>query len=75
MQGPRGSADTVRDIRGFAIKFYTQEGNFDLVGNNAPVFLCKRIKFPDFVHAVNLNQIQKYQQEQLHMILSGILCL
>ena len=37
----RGSADTVRDIRGFAIKFYTQEGNFDLVGNNAPVFLCK----------------------------------
>ena len=42
VQGPRGSADTVRDIRGFAIKFYTQEGNFDLVGNNAPVFFCTR---------------------------------
>lgn len=43
VQGPRGSADTVRDIRGFAIKFYTQEGNFDLVGNNAPVFLYKMV--------------------------------
>jgi catalase len=53
VQGPRGSADTVRDIRGFAIKFYTQEGNFDLVGNNAPVFFVQdAIKFPDFVHAV-----------------------
>ncbi|MDI3454978.1 catalase HPII [Acinetobacter sp. V89_4] len=53
VQGPRGSADTVRDIRGFALKFYTQEGNFDLVGNNAPVFFVQDgIKFPDFVHAV-----------------------
>ncbi|ADY81352.1 hydroperoxidase II [Acinetobacter pittii PHEA-2] len=53
VQGPRGSADTVRDIRGFAIKFYTQEGNFDLVGNNAPVFFVQDgIKFSDFVHAV-----------------------
>ncbi len=53
VQGPRGSADTVRDIRGFAIKFYTEEGNFDLVGNNAPVFFVQdAIKFPDFVHAV-----------------------
>ncbi len=53
VQGPRGSADTVRDIRGFAIKFYTREGNFDLVGNNAPVFFIQDgIKFPDFVHAV-----------------------
>ena len=53
VQGPRGSADTVRDIRGFAIKFYTQEGNYDLVGNNAPVFFIQDgIKFPDFVHAV-----------------------
>lgn len=53
VQGPRGSADTVRDIRGFAIKFYTQEGNFDLVGNNAPVFFVQDgIKFPDFVHAL-----------------------
>lgn len=38
VQGPRGSADTVRDVRGFAVKFYTEEGNFDLVGNNMPVF-------------------------------------
>ncbi|MGE8557369.1 MAG: catalase HPII [Acinetobacter sp.] len=53
VQGPRGSADTVRDIRGFAIKFYTQEGNYDMVCNNAPVFFVQDgIKFPDFVHAV-----------------------
>ena len=51
--GPRGSADTVRDVRGFATKFYTSEGNFDLVGNNMPVFFIQDgIKFPDFVHAV-----------------------
>lgn len=53
VQGPRGSADTVRDVRGFAAKFYTDEGNFDLVGNNMPVFFIQdAIKFPDFVHAV-----------------------
>ncbi len=51
--GSRGSADTVRDVRGFATKFYTPEGNFDLVGNNMPVFFIQDgIKFPDFVHAV-----------------------
>jgi catalase len=51
--GPRGSADTVRDVRGFATKFYTQEGNFDLVGNNMPVFFIQDgIKFPDLVHAI-----------------------
>ena len=51
--GSRGSADTVRDVRGFAVKFYTDEGNFDLVGNNMPVFFIQDgIKFPDFVHAV-----------------------
>jgi len=51
--GFRGSADTVRDIRGFAIKFYTQEGNYDIVANNIPVFFIQdAIKFPDFVHAV-----------------------
>ncbi|MFF4655283.1 catalase [Streptomyces sp. NPDC001381] len=53
VQGPRGSADTVRDVRGFATKFYTSEGNYDLVGNNFPVFFIQDgIKFPDFVHAV-----------------------
>ncbi|KRV49872.1 hydroperoxidase [Wenjunlia vitaminophila] len=51
--GSRGSADTVRDVRGFATKFYTREGNYDLVGNNFPVFFIQdAIKFPDFVHAV-----------------------
>lgn len=50
--GSRGSADTVRDTRGFAVKFYTQEGNFDLVGNNMPVFFIQDgIKFPDIIHA------------------------
>ena len=47
-----GSADTVRDVRGFAVKFYTDEGNFDLVGNNMPVFFIQMRSFPDFVHAV-----------------------
>ncbi len=51
--GSRGSADTVRDVRGFATKFYTRQGNYDLVGNNMPVFFIQDgIKFPDFVHAV-----------------------
>ena len=51
--GSRGSADTARDVRGFATKFYTTEGNFDLVGNNMPVFFIQDgIKFPDLVHAV-----------------------
>jgi catalase len=50
--GSRGSADTVRDTRGFAVKFYTDEGVFDLVGNNMPVFFIQDgIKFPDIVHA------------------------
>jgi catalase len=50
--GSRGSADTVRDTRGFATKFYTEEGNFDLVGNNIPVFFIQDgIKFPDVIHA------------------------
>lgn len=51
--GSKGSADTVRDVRGFAVKFYTEEGNFDLVGNNIPVFFIQdAIKFPDLVHAI-----------------------
>ena len=51
--GSRGSTDLARDVRGFAVKFYTSEGNFDLVGNNMPVFFIQdAIKFPDLVHAV-----------------------
>jgi catalase len=50
--GERGSADTVRDVRGFAVKFYTDQGNWDLVGNNIPVFFIQdAMKFPDLVHA------------------------
>jgi catalase len=50
--GARGSADTARDPRGFAVKFYTEDGNYDLVGNNLPVFFIRdAIKFPDMVHA------------------------
>ena len=53
VQGERGSKDTARDVRGFAVKFYTDEGNWDLVGNNIPVFFVQdAIKFPDLVHAV-----------------------
>lgn len=51
--GSKGSADTARDVRGFAVKFYTEEGIFDFVGNNMPVFFIQdAIKFPDLVHAV-----------------------
>jgi catalase len=51
--GERGSTDTPRDVRGFATKFYTEEGNFDIVGNNIPVFFIQdAIKFPDLVHAL-----------------------
>ncbi|KAJ5309101.1 hypothetical protein PENANT_c020G10551 [Penicillium antarcticum] len=53
VQGSKGSADTVRDVRGFAIKMYTSEGNWDIVGNNIPVFFIQdAIKFPDVIHAV-----------------------
>jgi catalase len=51
--GSRGSTDLARDIRGFSVKFYTEQGNYDLVGNNVPVFFIQdAIKFPDLIHAV-----------------------
>lgn len=51
--GSRGSTDLARDVRGFAVKFYTEDGNFDLVGNNVPVFFIQdAVKFPDLIHAV-----------------------
>ncbi|WP_108308101.1 catalase [Metalysinibacillus jejuensis] len=63
--GSRGSADTVRDARGFATKFYTDEGNYDLVGNNIPVFFIQdAIKFPDFVHAVKPEPHNEIPQAQ-----------
>ena len=50
--GERGAADTIRDPRGFAVKFYTEEGNYDMVGNNTPVFFINDpLKFPDFIHS------------------------
>lgn len=53
VQGSKGSADTVRDVRGFAVKMYTDEGNWDIVGNNIPVFFIQdAIKFADAIHAV-----------------------
>ncbi|WP_019816370.1 catalase [Saccharomonospora saliphila] len=63
--GSRGSADTVRDVRGFATKFYTDAGNYDLVGNNMPVFFIQDgIKFPDFVHAVKPEPHNEIPQAQ-----------
>jgi catalase len=63
--GSRGSADTVRDVRGFAVKFYTAEGNFDLVGNNMPVFFIQDgIKFPDIIHAGKPNPDREIPQAQ-----------
>ncbi len=61
--GGSGSADTPRDVRGFAVKFYTQEGNWDLVGNNIPVFFIQdAIKFPDLVHAVKMEPDSGFPQ-------------
>ncbi|MDF5758312.1 catalase [Spongiactinospora sp. TRM90649] len=63
--GSRGSADTVRDVRGFATKFYTRLGNYDLVGNNMPVFFIQdAIKFPDFVHSVKPEPHNEIPQAQ-----------
>lgn len=61
--GGAGSVDTPRDVRGFAVKFYTQEGNWDLVGNNIPVFFIQdAIKFPDLVHAVKMESDRAFPQ-------------
>jgi catalase len=63
--GSRGSADTVRDTRGFAVKFYTDEGTFDLVGNNIPVFFIQDgIKFPDVIHAAKPHPDREIPQAQ-----------
>ncbi len=61
--GGAGSVDTPRDVRGFAVKFYTREGNWDLVGNNIPVFFIQdALKFPDLVHAVKMEADRGYPQ-------------
>lgn len=61
--GGAGSVDTPRDVRGFAVKFYTKEGNWDLVGNNIPVFFIQdAIKFPDLIHAVKMEPDRAFPQ-------------
>jgi len=61
--GGAGSVDTARDVRGFAVKFYTDEGNFDLVGNNIPVFFIQdAMKFPDLVHSVKMEADRGFPQ-------------
>ncbi len=63
--GNKGSFDTARDVRGFAVKFYTQEGNWDLVGNNIPVFFIQdAIKFPDLIHAAKAEPDREFPQAQ-----------
>lgn len=63
--GSRGSADTARDVRGFAIKFYTDEGVWDLVGNDIPIFFIQdAIKFPDLIHAVEPEPHNEIPQAQ-----------
>ena len=63
--GRAGSADLARDVRGFAVKFYTREGNWDLVGNNIPVFFIQdAIKFPDLIHAVKEEPDRAFPQAQ-----------
>ena len=64
--GESGAADAERDVRGFALKFYTEEGNWDLVGNNTPVFFVRDpLKFPDFIHT------QKRHPQDQHALADG----
>src|SRR6201990_2887323 len=63
--GSKGSADLARDVRGFAVKLYTQQGNWDIVGNNIPVFFIQdAIKFPDVIHAVKEEPDRAFPQAQ-----------
>ncbi|RBM05929.1 catalase [Novacetimonas cocois] len=63
--GAKGSSDVVRDVRGFAVKLYTKQGNWDIVGNNIPVFFIQdAIKFPDFVHAAKEEPDRAFPQAQ-----------
>ena len=55
MAGESGAADTERDVRGFSLKFYTEDGNWDMVGNNTPIFFVRdAYKFPDFIRTQNV---------------------
>ena len=71
--GGAGSVDTPRDVRGFAVKFYTQEGNWDLVGNNIPVFFIQdAIKFPDLIRWVKMEADKGYPRPPPRTTFSGI---
>ena len=62
---PKGAADTSRDVRGFAVKFYTEEGNYDLVGNDIPVFFIRdAMKFPDLVHSLKPSPVSNVQESE-----------
>ena len=64
--GEKGSADAERDPRGFALKFYTEDGNYDLVGNNTPVFFIRDpLKFPDFIHTQKRNPINNLKDPDM----------
>ena len=68
----KGSSDLARDVRGFAVKLYTQEGNWDIVGNNIPVFFIQdAIKFPDIIHAVKPEPDRGFPQAQTAHETSG----
>jgi catalase len=77
--GESGSADTARDPRGFAMKFYTEEGNWDLVGNNTPIFFLRDpILFPSFIHTqkrnptTNLGDPDMFWYDQIIVIIIAI---
>jgi catalase len=71
--GGAGAGDLPRDVRGFAVKFYTDEGNFDLVGNNIPVFFIQdAIKFPDLIHSVKMEPTAAIPRTPRRMTRSGI---
>ena len=73
--GSRGSSDLARDVRGFAVKFYTEEGIFDLVGNNIPVFFIQdAIKFPDLIHSVKPEPHNEIPRRLRRTTLSGTSC-
>ena len=62
---PKGSAETARDVRGFSVKFYTEEGNYDIVGNDIPIFFIRdTIKFPDLIHALKPSPVTNVQEPE-----------
>ena len=70
--GNKGSFDLARDVRGFAVKLYTKEGNWDIVGNNIPVFFIQdAIKFPDLVHSVKPARTANFPRPHRRMTISG----